>query len=84
MDLKTSISLKDLDYRVTSPWRSAYKFRILVGDMHFDFEIKRGRLIIYNLNLGTYKLNDTNWSKSILGYVIWKYQLKYHFLRNVE
>jgi hypothetical protein len=26
IDLKTDISLKDLDYRVTSPWKCAYKF----------------------------------------------------------
>jgi hypothetical protein len=26
IDLKTGISLKDLDYRVTSPWKCAYKF----------------------------------------------------------
>jgi hypothetical protein len=41
IDLKASISLKDIDYRVTFPWRRAYKFLIFVGDMHFDFEIKR-------------------------------------------
>jgi hypothetical protein len=26
IDLKTGISLKDLDYRVTSPYKCAYKF----------------------------------------------------------
>jgi hypothetical protein len=46
IDLKTSISLKDLDYRVTSPRKCAYKFWILVGGMHFDFYIKRGKLSI--------------------------------------
>jgi hypothetical protein len=62
IDLKTGISFKDLDYRVTtSPYKYAYKFWILVGDMHFDFDIKKG-LIIYNSSFGTYKLNDTNWS----------------------
>jgi hypothetical protein len=35
------VSLKVLDYRVTYPWRCAYKFWILAGDMHFDL-ISRG------------------------------------------
>jgi hypothetical protein len=56
MDLKEGISLKDLDYRVTSPCKCAYKFWILIGDMHFD-------LISIGANyLGTYKLNYTNWN----------------------
>jgi hypothetical protein len=57
IDLKTCISLKDLYYRVTSPRKCAYKFWILVEDMHFSFDIKRQ--IIYNPSFGTYKLNDT-------------------------
>jgi hypothetical protein len=35
------VSLKVLDYRVTSPWRCAYMFWILAGDMHIDL-ISRG------------------------------------------
>ena len=57
--LEKGISLKVLDYKVTSPWKCAYKFWILVGDMHFDFDTKRGKFI-YNPSFGTYKLNDTN------------------------
>jgi hypothetical protein len=73
IDLKASISLKDLDYRVTFPWRRAYKFLILVGDMHFDFEIKRANLSISELShisnkmtlLVEYKLG----SKALLSFI---------------
>jgi hypothetical protein len=60
IDLQTSVSLKYLDYRVSSPWRCAYKFWILVGDMHIDFEIKRGKLSIIH-TLAHIIQNDTNW-----------------------
>jgi hypothetical protein len=39
-DLKNGVSLKDLDYRVPPPKSVHISFWILVGDMHFDFEIK--------------------------------------------
>jgi hypothetical protein len=43
IELKISISLKDVDYRVT-PLKIYMQVLILVEDMHFDFEIKRVKL----------------------------------------
>ena len=76
IDLKTGISLKDLDYRVTSPWKCAYKFWILVGDMHFDFDIKRGKLSIIRA-LAHISQNDTIWRIPLVGYKLWSISVIY-------
>ena len=70
IDLKTSISLKVLDYIVTSPWKCAYKFWILVGYMHFDFDIKRGKLSIIR-TLPHISQNDTTWKIPLIRYKLW-------------
>ena len=76
IDLKTSISLKDLDYRVTSPWKCAYTFWILVGDMHFDFDIKRRKLPIIRA-LAHISQNDTTWRIPLVGYKLWSISVIY-------
>ena len=58
---KTGISLKDLDYRVTSTWGCAHKFWILVGDMYFDFEIKTRNYLYIIWALAHISQNDTTW-----------------------
>jgi hypothetical protein len=42
------------------PFKCAYKFWMLVEDLHFDFLYKEGQ-IIHNPIFDTYKLNGTNW-----------------------
>jgi hypothetical protein len=75
-DLKTSISREDLDYRLTFPWKCAYKFWILVGDMHFDFDIKRGKLSIIR-TFTHISQNDTTWRIPLVGYKLWSITVIY-------